>query len=46
MYELWGTEKSVTNKEVYDYHSPHDGIEVIVSDTLVKYQAIVNITVE
>ena len=46
VYELWGTEKSVTNKEVDEYHIPHGGIEVIVSDTLIKYQAIVNITVE
>ena len=46
LYELWGTEKSVINKEVDEYHIPHGGIEVIVSDTLIKYQAIVNITVE
>lgn len=46
MYELWGTEKSVTEKEVDEYHIPPGGIEVIVSDTLIKYQAIVNITVK
>ena len=46
MHELWGTEKSVINKEVDEYHIPCGGVEVIVSDTLIKYQAIVNITVE
>ena len=40
MHELWGTEKSVINKEVDEYHIPHGGIEVIVSDTLIKYEAI------
>ena len=46
MYILYGTEKSVRNKGDGVYHIPIGGVEVIVSKTLVKYQAIVNITVE
>ena len=46
MYILYGTEKSVRSKGDGMYHIPIGGIEVIVSDTLVKYDAIVNITVE
>ena len=43
---LWGTEKSVDFSNSGTYHIPMGGIEVIVSDTLVDYHAIVNITVE
>ena len=43
---LWGTEKSVDYCSSGTYHVPVGGIEVVVSDTLVDYHAIVNITVE
>ena len=45
-YKLWGTEQSVGHSSTGMYYIPIGGIEVIVTDTLVKYQAIVNITVQ
>ena len=44
--KLYGTEKSVDRSSNGMYHIPIGGIEVIISDTLVAYRAIVNITVE
>ena len=44
MHKIWRAEKSV-KYEADKYHIPFGGIEVVVSDTLVNYQAIVNITV-
>lgn len=45
-YKLWGTEQSVGHTDSGMYHIPVGGIEVIVTDTLMNYQAIVNITVQ
>ena len=44
-YKLWGSEQSVGYTNSGTYHIPVGGIDVIISDTLMKYQAIVNITV-
>lgn len=43
--KLWGTEESVDDSDDGTYHIPVGGIEVIL-DGVVKYAAIVNITVE
>ena len=43
---LYGTENSADYSSNGMYHIPIGGIEVIVSDTLMGYPAIVNITVE
>ena len=44
-YKLWGTEQSADHSNSGMYYIPIGGIEVIVSDTLEKYRAIVNITI-
>ena len=44
-YKLWGTANSVDYSDSGMYHIPAGGVEVIVSDMLMKYQAMVNITV-
>ena len=45
-YKLWGTTNSVDYSDSGKYHIPAGGVEVIVSDILMKYQAMVNITVQ
>ena len=45
-YKLWATENSVDYSDSGVYHIPAGGVEVIMSDMLMNYQAVVNITVQ